>query len=127
MKLGHYMKVPPRVMFLAQIVASFFASVVSLGIVNYQINGIPGICDTSVQTRWICSGTASAWTGAIVWGGIGPSRLFSDTSMYKLIPLGLLAGALWPIPWYLLRRQWPNSILRYAHPLVLCEYILSPA
>ncbi|KAH7136264.1 OPT oligopeptide transporter protein-domain-containing protein [Dactylonectria macrodidyma] len=119
MKLGHYNKIPPRLMVISQLISAFVAAVVSCGIIEYQITGIPGICDPTVQTRWICSNVASTWTTAIVWGALGPQRLFAHTSMYRNVLFALLAGALWPVPWYLARKKWPNSVLRYCHPLVM--------
>ncbi|KAF7538182.1 hypothetical protein G7054_g3169 [Neopestalotiopsis clavispora] len=119
MKLAHYAKIPPRVTLACQVVGTFFACIVTLGVVNWQITSIDGICDASVQQRWICSGVSTNWTSAIVWGALGPRRLFAHTSMYRFIPFALLAGAIWPIPWYFATKKWPNSYLRYCHPLVM--------
>ncbi|KAH6991340.1 OPT oligopeptide transporter protein-domain-containing protein [Ilyonectria sp. MPI-CAGE-AT-0026] len=119
MKLAHYMKIPPKVMMLAQVVATVVASFVSLGLIQYQITSIDGICDSTKQQRWICSGVATNWTSAIVWGALGPRRIFGEASLYKFVPMGLLAGALWPLPWYFARNRWPNSFLRYCHPLIM--------
>lgn len=118
MKLGHYNKVPPRVMVSAQVVATGVACFVTLGMVNWQLTSIDGICDTTVQERWICSGVATNWTSSIVWGALGPARLFDQ---YKSLPVALLAGALWPLPWYFAGKKWPNSMFRYCSPLVMCK------
>ncbi|KAL4789279.1 OPT oligopeptide transporter protein-domain-containing protein [Aspergillus venezuelensis] len=119
MKLGHYMRLPPRVTMAGQVAATVLSSFVCLGIVNYQITGIPGICNTQLQQRWVCSNVASQWTSAVVWGGLGPKSLLSPSSMMSKISLGLVAGVLWPIPWYLARRAWPNSFFRLCHPVVM--------
>ncbi|OGM47811.1 hypothetical protein ABOM_003346 [Aspergillus bombycis] len=119
MKLGHYAKVPPIQMMLAQLVATIFASIVSLGIIEFQITGIEGICDPTKQSRFICSNVSLQWTSAIVWGVIGPKRLFSPGSLYRFLPIGFLVGALWPLGWWALQRKWPQSFLRYAHPIVM--------
>lgn len=124
MKLGHYAKIPPWTMMRVQLGATIASSFTSVGIINYQITGIDGICDMSKQQRWICSSASSAWTSAIIWGGLGPKRLFAHTSMYNKLPLALLGGALWPVLWYIPRKRWPNSVFRYCHPLVMSKFIV---
>ena len=103
LKMGHYMKVPPWDMMMAQVGATVVAAFVTLGIIEYQITSIPGICDPTQNTRFVCAQVASNWTGAIVWGVIGPKKLFGASSMYNKIPLAVLAGVVWPLPWYLAR------------------------
>ena len=44
LKLGHYMKIPPRTMFAAQTVATIIAAFVSIGVNAWQMNNIEGIC-----------------------------------------------------------------------------------
>jgi hypothetical protein len=39
-KLGHYMKVPPRVMFLAQVIATVVAGTVQLGVQAWMFTNI---------------------------------------------------------------------------------------
>lgn len=45
-KLGHYMKIPPRPMFWAQVVATVVAGTTQLGVQAWMFSGenIPGIC-----------------------------------------------------------------------------------
>lgn len=45
MKLGHYMKVPPRPMFWAQVVATVIAGTVQLGVQSWMFTNIPGMCE----------------------------------------------------------------------------------
>ncbi|UKZ81465.1 hypothetical protein TrVFT333_009237 [Trichoderma virens FT-333] len=96
MKLAHYVKIPPRQMFAAQIVSTVVSTFVVLAVVNFQL-GVKGMCNP----KSMCTGSAHV------------------DSMYWKIMFGLLAGFLWPILWYLAKRAWPNTILRYAHPVVM--------
>lgn len=49
-KLGHYMKVPPRNMFWAQIIATMVAGTTQLGVQAWMFSGnIPGICSPYQQ------------------------------------------------------------------------------
>jgi len=51
MKLGHYMKVPPRSMFFCQIVATVVAGTTQLGVQQWMFNNIHGICDLDQPDR----------------------------------------------------------------------------
>lgn len=43
MKLGHYMKVPPRTMFSAQLVASIWSAIVQIAVMNWALMNIPEV------------------------------------------------------------------------------------
>ncbi|RDW61371.1 hypothetical protein BP5796_11263 [Coleophoma crateriformis] len=119
MKLGHYCKVPPRQMVAAQVVATFLASFIILGISHFQM-GIENICDTSVQVRWICSGSQTLFSSSLQWSLVGSKRLFSaQGGMYTKLLWGFFGGIFWPLPWYFARKKWPRSVLRYCHPIVM--------
>ena len=45
MKLGHYMKVPPRPMFSAQVVATVISGTVQLAVQAWMFSNIPGMCE----------------------------------------------------------------------------------
>ena len=46
LKLAHYVKVPPRQTFWAQVVAVVVSAFVCTGVMNFQITHIPGICQS---------------------------------------------------------------------------------
>lgn len=43
MKLGHYMKVPPRSMFSAQLVAGIWSAIVQITAMNWALANIPDV------------------------------------------------------------------------------------
>lgn len=68
----------------------------------------------------------------MIWGAIGPRRIYGDTGIYHPLEWGFLVGALLPIPFYLLTKRFPGSWVRYIHvPLLLngvlyyCPYNIS--
>lgn len=52
-KLGHYMKIPPRPMFWAQIIATIVAGTVQLGVQAWMFTNIPGICSPDQPNGFI--------------------------------------------------------------------------
>jgi len=81
MKLGHYMKVPPRIMFTAQTVAVFISCFVVEGVQEAMFANIEDICTPDQKNGFICPGTNTFATASLFWGGVGPRRLFSPGAM----------------------------------------------
>lgn len=81
LKLGHYMKVPPRIMFTAQVVATT-ASVITVVLVQaWMFDNIPDLCSHDQKSRFICPGTTVFATATLIWGGIGPQRMLSPGAL----------------------------------------------
>ncbi|KAF7436318.1 hypothetical protein PC9H_003150 [Pleurotus ostreatus] len=81
-KLGHYMKIPPRSMFFAQVLCAMIAGTVQLGVQAWMFTNIPGICTPDQKNNFICPNTEVFGTASIVWGVIGPARQFSKGQTY---------------------------------------------
>ena len=112
-KLGHYMKIPPRAMFWAQIVASVIAGTVQLGVQSWMFTNIEDMCDPKQKDGFICPSTEVFGTASIVWGVIGPQRQFSSGQIYYSLLFFFLIGAACPTIAYLISLRWPNSVIRY--------------
>ncbi|GLB36767.1 putative oligopeptide transporter [Lyophyllum shimeji] len=67
-KLGHYMKVPPRIMFLSQVLATVIAGTTQLGVQAWMFTNIKGICQTDQPDGFICPSTEVFGTASIIWG-----------------------------------------------------------
>ncbi|KAJ7225946.1 OPT oligopeptide transporter [Mycena pura] len=120
LKLGHYMKIPPRMMFTIQTVSLVITSFVVTGVQNWMLHNIAGICTPYAQNNFVCPSTNVFATASITWGGIGPARLFSSGGLYNPLLYGFLFGAVAPIPFYYLARRFPLSFWRYINIPVFC-------
>jgi len=112
-KLGHYMKIPPRSMFWAQVVATVIAGTVQLGVQAWMFTNIPNMCDPEQRDGFICPSTEVFGTASIIWGVIGPARQFSKGQVYYALTFFFLVGVLCPTITYLFSLKFPNSWLRY--------------
>lgn len=81
LKVGHYMKVPPRIMFSAQVVATVISSFVMYGTQEWLFSTIPDICTPKAKSGFTCPVIPSIATSSMVWGAIGPHRLFSHGAL----------------------------------------------
>ncbi|KAJ7693632.1 glutathione transporter [Mycena rosella] len=120
LKLGHYMKIPPRMMFTVQMVSCVITCFVITAVQSWMLGNIAGICTPDAPDNFVCPSTNVFATASITWGGIGPARLFSAGGMYNPLLYGFLFGALAPIPFYYLARRYPLSYWRYINIPVFC-------
>ncbi|KAF9530833.1 OPT oligopeptide transporter [Crepidotus variabilis] len=112
-KLAHYMKVPPRPMFFAQVIAAIIAGTVQLGVQAWMFTNIKGICTDHQKDGFICPSTEVFGTASIIWGVIGPARQFSSGQIYGNLTFFFLIGFLAPCIGYLVSLKFPNSWFRY--------------
>ncbi|KAF9580759.1 hypothetical protein BGW38_002460 [Lunasporangiospora selenospora] len=108
LKLGHYMKVPPRDMFIFQMVGTMTAALVSMGTTTYLMGNIEGIC-TEAAYPFTCPSASLFGASSIVWGVVGPLKFLAPSSMYYPIVWFFFAGFLIPVPFFFLTRKYPNS------------------
>jgi OPT family small oligopeptide transporter len=127
LKLGHYMKIPPRTMFTAQVVAAMIAGTTQLGVQAWMFTNIVGMCDSDQPDDFVCPNTTVFGTASIIWGVIGPARIFSKGSTYYGLLFFFLAGFLAPLGAWLVSLKWPNSWIRYVNfPVVFTGTGLLP-
>lgn len=104
-KIAHYSKVPPRATFRCQILATLVQALVVLGVANWQIRNYDGICDESQQQNFTCPNESVYYSASVIWGVIGPRRVFDG--IYPILKWCFLIGAFIPIPFYLIHRFAP--------------------
>jgi len=120
LKMGHYMKVPPRTMFMAQAIAVLWSSVVQVAVFNWALGSIEDICSSDQKNHYTCPNANTFYTASVIWGAIGPSRIFSPGSIYSSMQWFWLIGAILPFITYFAARKWPRSGARYIMtPLLL--------
>jgi hypothetical protein len=143
LKFGHYMKIPPRTMFMAQVVATTFSCFVQVIVLNYSLKTIPGVCEPTQPDHFTCPGGRVFFSGtylslllhphppphpptnqrhttaSVIWGLIGPARIFSPGQIYASLFLFFALGAVTPLVIYLLAKRRPKSFLRYLMAAVI--------
>ncbi|KAF8518212.1 OPT oligopeptide transporter protein-domain-containing protein [Gautieria morchelliformis] len=120
LKLGHYIKVPPRATFQVQAVATVIAAFVQVGVKEWMFKNIPGICEPTQKSSLTCPHNQVFFTASAIWGLIGPQRQFGDQSIYNPQLYALLIGAILPVPFWLWQRRFPKTRLKFINiPVVL--------
>ncbi|GMY30620.1 Oligopeptide transporter 7 [Fagus crenata] len=107
-KLGHYMKIPPRTMFMAQIVGTLLAGLVYLSTAWWLMETVPNIC-LDKKSVWTCPGDTVFYDACVIWGLIGPQRIFGNLGTYTAINWFFLGGAIAPILVWLATKAFPQQ------------------
>ncbi|KAG0327189.1 hypothetical protein BG004_002816 [Podila humilis] len=126
LKLGHYMKVPPRAMFWAQLMGTVIAGLTNLITANWLLTSQKDVC-TKANKDFQCSQANTFYSASVIWGVIAPNRMFGPSSMYNSINYFFLIGFVLPIPFYYLKKIWPNSSIEFVHiPVLLAATGMMP-
>ncbi|UJR25925.1 hypothetical protein I4U23_007273 [Adineta vaga] len=108
-KIGHYMKISPRVTLALMITSAIIASIVHYSTALYLLNNVANIC-TNDNPSWKCLNVENTYTASIVFS---LSRVFAPGSRYSIVLLAIPLGFFLPIlSWYLWKKY--PSIKRFA-------------
>ncbi|KAI8902499.1 OPT oligopeptide transporter protein-domain-containing protein [Globomyces pollinis-pini] len=106
-KIGHYLHIPPRAMFLAQ----FLGTIIGVFVNTYAVFWSEIHLQEAFLTRpteWFPVGYTTFTNAAGIWGSIGPARFFGVGAIYSPLLWGFLIGFVLPfLPWAC-NRYYPN-------------------
>ncbi|EXC21402.1 Oligopeptide transporter 6 [Morus notabilis] len=130
-KLGHYMKIPPRAMFMAQVVGTLVSVMIYTLTAWWLMEEIPHLCDTSMlphDSPWTCPMDRVFYDASVIWGLVGPRRIFGDLGEYGLVNWFFLAGAIAPILVWMAHKAFPQQKwIRLIHmPILLGSTSMMP-
>nr|XP_031857404.1 OPT family small oligopeptide transporter [Kwoniella shandongensis]KAA5524476.1 OPT family small oligopeptide transporter [Kwoniella shandongensis] len=131
MKLAHYLKIPPRITFSAQIIATVIFSIVTSLQFNF-VMGLKDVCTPDASFHFTCPYQTSYYTATIFWGVISPKKLFGPGQQYNMMLLGFPLGIVLTLGYWLARKKFPRSeVIRQFHPVMLAmgpwNYVIGAA
>jgi hypothetical protein len=105
MKLGHYLKLAPRTVFFAQGFAAILGALTQTGVTLWMLGNIPDICSSDQSSSFTCPNGRTVFSSSVIWGLIGPDRLYSVGKRYSSLLHFFWIGALAPVvTWYAYKR-----------------------
>ncbi|KAF2453513.1 OPT family small oligopeptide transporter [Lineolata rhizophorae] len=120
LKYGHYMKIPPRTMFMVQVVGTIISCFVQIFILNFALDNVEGICEPQQAQRFTCPGARVFYSASVIWGLLGPQRMFSPGQIYSALLFFFPIGVAFAVALHFAAKRFPNTPLKYAMaPLIL--------
>ncbi|EFX05091.1 oligopeptide transporter [Grosmannia clavigera kw1407] len=113
LKLGQYMKIPPRPLFFGQIYATILATMAQTGVLRWMIGHIPNLCSPKNTDRFTCAGAKVVYSASMIWGSIGPQRMFQHGQVYSSIMYFFIIGPAVTVIVYIAYKRHPHSWIRY--------------
>ncbi|SCU93346.1 LAFA_0F15896g1_1 [Lachancea sp. 'fantastica'] len=115
MKLGHYMKVAPKTLFWGQLVATLWGALVQICVMEWAKGNIEDVCTPHQASHFTCPGSKVFFNASIIWGVIGPQRMFSAGQIYNKLLYFFILGAGLPVLNWAILRKWPKSLIKYVN------------
>lgn len=103
------MKIPRRTLFTAQLVACILGSLSQNGVLLWMLGHISDICDADQPNGYTCPQGRTNFTSSIIWGAIGPARLYSIGKQYSGLLHLFWIGALLPVITFILKKKYPHN------------------
>ncbi|CAK7899875.1 oligopeptide transporter 2 [[Candida] anglica] len=121
-KMAHYAKIPPRAIFRGQLMAVLMSSFIGLGVVNWQLDSVEGICTRTQKSKFTCPGARTFYSASVLWGTIGPKKVFGG--LYPVLQYCFLIGALLaPVCWAL-KFYFPRKLKFFQPTLIIGGFLI---
>ncbi|KUI66912.1 Glutathione transporter 1 [Cytospora mali] len=129
MKLAHYLKIPSRTLFFAQGLATILGGLTQVGVTLWMLGHVEGICTDDQPNGFSCPSGTTVYSSSIIWGLIGPSRLYSVGKIYSgLLHFFWIGLILPPITYYIWKKTKSDFVRRINWPLIFVgTYNVPPA
>ncbi|MDN6268489.1 MAG: small oligopeptide transporter, OPT family [Tetragenococcus koreensis] len=116
-KVGHYMKVPPKVTMTVLFFAAIWSSLVSPAVAGYVVTHIDDVCTPEAANNMTCRKTKTQFNTHLVWGLFG-DKLFSHGGRYSWVLYFFLVGGLVSLIHFILTKFRPNGIWKRFNPIL---------
>ncbi len=113
MKLGHYMKIAPRTLFWAQGIACVWGAIVQVATMKWVQGAFDNICDSQQKSHFTCPNGRVFFNASVIWGVIGPGRMYSPGKQFGKLLWFFFLGAILPIVSWLILKKWPRCYVKY--------------
>ncbi|CAN6448303.1 unnamed protein product [Victoria cruziana] len=94
----------------------------------WLLSTVPNICDLDKNPLWDCPNDNVFYSASMIWGVVGPERMFGRLGLYSKQNWWFLVGLLAPIPVWVLSRILPeNKWIRFVNvPVILGGVLMMP-
>ncbi|KAK8116544.1 OPT family small oligopeptide transporter [Apiospora kogelbergensis] len=111
LKLGNYCHIPPRSLFVVQLVGLVVGTLGQVSVMNWALNHIPGICDLEAAPNgFTCPFSRTHFNTSVVWGALGPKRFLAAGALHHpLVYFPLMGAGLTIVVHVVRKRVFPDT------------------
>ena len=94
-----------------QFIGTIVAGTVNLGVAWWMLGSVKDICQTDLlaaNSPWTCPGDHVFFDASVIWGLVGPKRIFGKLGVYPQLNWFFLGGAAAPVLVWLAHKAFPN-------------------
>ena len=105
--LCHFLFVVPQ-----KFIGTIIAGTVNLGVAWWLLNTIENICQDELlppNSPWTCPGDRVFFDASVIWGLVGPRRIFGRLGNYPALNWFFLGGAVGPVIVWLMQKAFPHQ------------------
>ncbi|KAK7849265.1 oligopeptide transporter 2 [Quercus suber] len=91
---------------------TIIAGTVNLGVAWWLLNTVENICQDELlppNSPWTCPGDRVFFDASVIWGLVGPRRIFGKLGNYPALNWFFLGGAVGPVIVWLMQKAFPNQ------------------
>lgn len=125
LKWAHYIQLPPRSLYRIQIIGVLIESFINLAVLNWQLNTFKDFCLAQQRQKFSCPGSNTFFSASVIWGVIGPKRVFDG--LYPGLKYCFLIGFLAAIPCLIFKLYAPKRYTKYFEPTIFIGGIMNYA
>ena len=124
-KMAHYAKIPARALFRGQLIGVIIQCFVFLGVVNWSLSNIEGLCEVHQKQKFTCPQERTFYSASVLWGVIGPKRVFDG--LYPILRWAFLIGFLLALLLIVVKKYFPKYFPSFIEPQVFAYGMISYA
>jgi OPT family oligopeptide transporter len=93
-------------------IGTMIAGTVNLGVAWWLLNTVENICQDELlppNSPWQCPGDRVFFDASVIWGLVGPKRIFGSLGNYPALNWFFLGGAVGPLLVWLMQKAFPKK------------------
>lgn len=94
-----------------QFIGTIIAGTINLAVAWWLLNSVEHICHDELlphNSPWTCPGDHVFFDASVIWGLVGPKRIFGSLGKYAALNWFFLGGAVGPLIIWLLHKAFPK-------------------
>ncbi|KAI3784218.1 hypothetical protein L1987_43313 [Smallanthus sonchifolius] len=95
-----------------QFIGTIIAGTINISVAWWLLTSIENICQDQLlppDSPWTCSGDRVFYDASVIWGLVGPKRIFGSLGPYSSLNWFFMGGFLGPLVVYLFHKAFPNQ------------------